>query len=206
MWKALIHFPPLKKPVPLCSPAQIWKWLHAKYLAEVSPASTSWPPHCTAFYSMPLPQVLKFCFLNVLQTEHCVFVWLTKCSTCFCTDRVRYIQYSLSFSLYPLCVFHVCWKDKHSCTLMTLKCFWDSESVCVCVCVRERARDLSLLLCSTHSSRFCWQKIWFTLPTAATLIHSCLFPPPFLWMLDEGTKTELYSSTYLFMGMCFVVD
>lgn len=41
-------------------------------------------------------------------------------------------------SVCPWCVFHVCWKDKHSCTLMTLKCFWDSECMCmrVLVCVR----------------------------------------------------------------------
>lgn len=38
-------------------------------------------------------------------------------------------------ALTPWCIFHVCWKDKHSCTLMTLKCFWDSECMCVCVVV-----------------------------------------------------------------------
>lgn len=41
----------------------------------------------------------------------------------------------LSLFYSPWCVFHVCWKDKHSCTLMTLKCFWDSVCMCVRVCV-----------------------------------------------------------------------
>lgn len=48
----------------------------------------------------------------------------------------RHIQKAdLSRFVCPWCVFHVCWKDKHSCTLMTLKCFRDSECMCMCVCV-----------------------------------------------------------------------
>lgn len=45
----------------------------------------------------------------------------------------RHIQKAdLSRFVCPWCVFHVCWKDKHSCTLMTLKCFRDSECMCMC--------------------------------------------------------------------------
>lgn len=58
-------------------------------------------------------------------------VWCSVCTYCG-----RHIQKAdLSRFVCPWCVFHVCWKDKHSCTLMTLKCFWDSECMCMCVCV-----------------------------------------------------------------------
>lgn len=54
----------------------------------------------------------------------------------------RHIQKAdLSRFVCPWCVFHVCWKDKHSCTLMTLKCFRDSECMCMCVCVLFFAFD-----------------------------------------------------------------
>lgn len=54
----------------------------------------------------------------------------------------RHIQKAdLSRVVCPWCVFHVCWKDKHSCTLMTLKCFRDSECMCMCVCVLFFAFD-----------------------------------------------------------------
>lgn len=86
----------------------------------------------------------------------------------------------------------------HEC--MCLQCVCMCVHVCVCVC----ERDLPLLHCSTHSSRFFWHKVWFILPTATTLIHSCSLPSPFPLAAWWGREGKPYSST-TFLCACVLL-
>lgn len=138
MWKALIHFPPLKKKKEACSHFTAQNDIDhdsTKHTSEVSPVLPPGPPRCHAFYGTALHRMSKF-----------MLEWTPKRTMCICARDKVFSLYVLlqtysagcSLSLSPWCVFHVCWKDKHSCTLMTLKCFWDSEwDVCVRVCMHE---------------------------------------------------------------------
>lgn len=81
--------------------------------------------------------------LNRLQIEHCLFVRHTAALVLHIMWRTHFSRLRL-LSHCPWCIFHVRWKDKHSCNLMTLECFWDSEYMCTrvsCVlfCVRPRS-------------------------------------------------------------------
>lgn len=85
----------------------------------------------------PTARCPSFC-LNQLQIEHCLFVWHSAALVLHIMWQPHFSRLR-SLSRCPWCIFHVCWKDKHSCNLMTLKCFWDSEYMCAsCVffCVR----------------------------------------------------------------------
>lgn len=82
----------------------------------------------------------------------------------------------------PWCIFHVRWKDKHSCNLMTLECFWDSEYVCTRVhaCradsfawgrVHFSEYLLKLLMTTTppHHARLC---AFWEVPSGSHACHS----------------------------------
>lgn len=66
----------------------------------------------------------------------------------------------------------------------------NSFNECVCACTLAWAP--SLPLCSTHSRRICWHKIWFTLPTAFSLIHFSSLPSPSLgWIIGGESKRPI---------------
>lgn len=105
----------------------------------------------------PTVRCLRFC-LNWLQIEQCTFVWHSAALVLHTMWQPHFSRLR-SRSHCPWCVFHVRWKDKHSCNVMTLQCFWDSKCMCthiLCVCsfvwdcVHVSAYLLKLLITTTQ--------------------------------------------------------
>lgn len=100
------------------------------------------PEHNSA---RPTVRCLRFC-LNWLQIEQCTFVWHSAALVLHIMWRPHFSSLR-SLSHCPWCIFHVRWKDKHSCNLMTLQCFWDSNT-CARTCIRVRCVFFCVRLCS----------------------------------------------------------
>lgn len=97
----------------------------------------------------PTVRCLRFC-LNWLQIEQCTFVWHSAALVLHTMWQPHFSRLR-SRSHCPWCVFHVRWKDKHSCNVMTLQCFWDSK----CMCTHIHTRAVCVFFCVRLCSRQC---------------------------------------------------